>query len=439
MDFIISLVVILIFVAASLKKSGQLDEIMNGMKKKKQNEADSVVYEQTEDMPKKKKAKAKKGGGVPRNLGKGVGIAAAVLVAAVLAFDSYYTLSEEEMAVVTTFGKPSVQEASGLHFKVPLIQQVTKISKAITGMQIGYTTDPERAEGASMENPVSIEKESLMITNDFNQQVTKISKAITGMQIGYTTDPERAEGASMENPVSIEKESLMITNDFNLINVDFYVEYMVTDPIQAVRHRNVYESIIKNLAQSYIRDTVGLYNVDDVITTGKTQIQERVKEQLTNRLVEENIGYGIYNVSIQDSGMPREDVSNAFKAVEDAKQGMETAINTAKKYQSENIPKANAEADKLLQEAEAYKQQRINEANGQVARFEDTYAEYVKYPLITKKRMFYETMEELLPDLKVIIDNGSGTQTMLPLEPFANVTEGTSGNQTPQAAAPAGQ
>ena len=383
MDFIISLVVILIFVAASLKKSGQLDEIMNGMKKKKQNEADSVVYEQTEDMPKKKKAKAKKGGGVPRNLGKGVGIAAAVLVAAVLAFDSYYTLSEEEMAVVTTFGKPSVQEASGLHFKVPLIQQVTKISKAITGMQIGYTTDPERAEGASM-----------------------------------------------ENPVSIEKESLMITNDFNLINVDFYVEYMVTDPIQAVRHRNVYESTV-----SYTH----LRAHETEITTGKTQIQERVKEQLTNRLVEENIGYGIYNVSIQDSGMPREDVSNAFKAVEDAKQGMETAINTAKKYQSENIPKANAEADKLLQEAEAYKQQRINEANGQVARFEDTYAEYVKYPLITKKRMFYETMEELLPDLKVIIDNGSGTQTMLPLEPFANVTEGTSGNQTPQAAAPAGQ
>ena len=189
MDFIISLVIILVFVAASMKKSGQLDEIMNGMKKKSRNAADNVVYEQTDDAPKKKKAKTKKGG-VPGNLGKGVGIAAAVLVLAVLAFDSYYTLSEEEMAVVTTFGKPSVQEASGLHFKLPLIQDVTKISKAITGMQIGYTTDPERAEGASM-----------------------------------------------ENPVSIEKESLMITNDFNLINVDFYVEYMVTDPIQAVRHK----------------------------------------------------------------------------------------------------------------------------------------------------------------------------------------------------------
>ena len=252
--------------------------------------------------------------------------------------------------------------------------------------------------------------------------MTKVSKAITGMQIGYTTDPERAAGASPDTPVTIENESLMITKDFNLTNVDFYIEYMVTDPIQAVRHRTVYEDIIKNLAQSYIRDTVGMYNVDEVITTGKTQIQERIKEQLTQRLVDENIGYGIYNVSIQDSEMPRSDVADAFKAVEDAKQGMETAINEAKKYQSENIPKAKAEADKLVQEAEAYKQERINEANGQVARFEDTYAEYIKYPLITKKRMFYETMEELLPNLKVIIDNGSGTQTMLPLEPF------TSGN-----------
>ena len=287
-------------------------------------------------------------------------------------------LSEEEMAVVTTFGKPAVEEASGLHFKIPVIQRVTKVSKAITGMQIGYTTDPARADGASI-----------------------------------------------DNPVSIENESLMITKDFNLTNVDFYVEYMVTDPVQAVRHRSVYESIIKNLAQSYIRDTVGVYNVDDVITTGKTQIQERIKEQLTNRLVEENIGYGIYNVSIQDTEMPRDDVANAFKAVEDAKQGMETAINSAKKYQSENIPEAKAKADKLLQDAEAYKEQRINEANGQVARFEDTYAEYVKYPLITKKRMFYETMEEVLPDLKVIITGGNGTQTLLPLEPFSETASGS--------------
>lgn len=374
-QFIIWLAVIAYIVLAALKKNGQLDQIRKQMDQKRRDREDNVVYEQKDAPPKGKPKKSRSpiGLGYVAKLSGGV---IAVLVLMVIGFNSYYTLSEEEMAVITTFGSPSVEESSGLHFKIPFIQKVTKVSKAITGMQIGYTTDPARAAGASP-----------------------------------------------DNPVTLENESLMITNDFNLTNVDFYIEYMVTDPIQAVRHRTVYESIIKNLAQSYIRDTVGMYDVDDVITTGKTQIQERIKEQLTNRLVEENIGYGIYNVSIQDSEMPREDVANAFKAVEDAKQGMETAINEARKYQSENIPKANAEADKLLQEAEAYKQQRINEATGQVARFEDTYAEYIKYPLITKKRMFYETMEELLPDLKVIIDDGGETQTLLPLEPFAVQTE----------------
>lgn len=376
-ELIIWLVIILCFGISSLKKSGKFDEMINNFEQKRQDKADNVVYEQSEREEMKRQ---KKSGGNFRAGASAAGKSIAVVIVAafliVSALNSYFMLTEQEMAVVTTFGNPSVVEASGLHFKIPYVQKVTKVSKAITGMQIGYTTDPERAVGAST-----------------------------------------------DSPITIENESLMITKDFNLTNVDFYIEYMVTDPIQAVRHRTVYESIIKNLAQSYIRDTVGMYNVDEVITTGKTQIQERIKEQLTQRLVDENIGYGIYNVSIQDSEMPRSDVADAFKAVEDAKQGMETAINEAKKYQSENIPKAKAEADKLVQEAEAYKQERINEANGQVARFEDTYAEYIKYPLITKKRMFYETMEEILPDLKVIIDNGSGTQTVLPLESFTEVSQ----------------
>lgn len=377
LELLVWLIIIVCFGVSSLKKSGKFDEMIDNFEQKRQDKADNVVYEQTEgEKPKRQK---KSGGNFRAGAsaaGKGIAVVIVLAFLIVTGLNSYFMLTEQEMAVVTTFGSPSVVEASGLHFKIPYVQKVTKVSKEITGMQIGYTTDPERAVGASA-----------------------------------------------DNPVTIENESLMITKDFNLTNVDFYIEYMVTDPIQAVRHRTVYESIIKNLAQSYIRDTVGMYNVDEVITTGKTQIQERIKEQLTQRLVDENIGYGIYNVSIQDSEMPRADVADAFKAVEDAKQGMETAINEAKKYQSENIPKAKAEADKLVQEAEAYKQERINEANGQVARFEDTYAEYIKYPLITKKRMFYETMEEILPDLKVIIDNGSGTQTVLPLESFTEVSQ----------------
>ncbi len=383
-ELIIWLFVIASFVFSSLQKSGAFDKMKDNRAKARENTEENVVFEQDEDGNIKQTKRTSSKGGKNLNMnvkpgliGKIVSISALILFLCVAGFNSYYTLTEQEMAVVTTFGSPSVQEVSGLHFKIPFVQKVTKVSKAITGMQIGYTTDPNRAPGASP-----------------------------------------------DNPISLENESLMITKDFNLINVDFYIEYLVTDPIQAVRHKEVYEKIIKNLAQSYIRDTVGTYNVDEVITTGKTQIQETIKERLTQRLVDENIGYGIYNVSIQDSDMPRADVADAFKAVEDAKQGMETAINEAKKYQSENIPKAKAEADKLVQEAEAFKQERINEATGQVARFEDTYSEYIKYPLITKKRMFYETMEDVLPDLKVIIDSGSGTQTLLPLEPFTT-TVGT--------------
>ncbi|MFR8227123.1 MAG: FtsH protease activity modulator HflK [Lachnospirales bacterium] len=324
------------------------------------------------------------------------GIAAAVLIVASCAWDSFYMLNENTYAVVTTFGSPSVVKTAGLHFKIPFIQRVHMITKNIMGMPIGYSVED-------------------------------------------AADPEVSE----DNPVSVSKESEMITKDFNFVEVDFYIEYQVVDPIQAFIHADTYQEIIKNLAQSYIRDTVGTYNVDDVITTGKSEIQSKVKEKLSNRLEQENIGYGIYNVTIQDAEPPTVEVTNAFKAVEDAKQGMDTAINQAKKYQSEQIPTANAKADKVIQDAEAYKQEKISEATGQAARFNDLYQEYSKYPLITKKRMFYEAMEDVLPELKVIINASDGTQSLLPLEPFAEIPSGAGASSQPdvsgQTAAPDGQ
>ena len=226
----------------------------------------------------------------------------------------------------------------------------------------------------------------------------------------------------------------MITRDFNFVNVDFYIEYQIVDPIRAYVNSENNITILKNLAQSYIRDTVGSYGVDEVITTGKSEIQARVKTLLSERLEKEDIGLGIYNVTIQDAEPPTEEVSNAFKAVEDAKQGMDTKINEARKYESEQLPAANAQADKVTKDAEAYRQQRISEAEGQAARFNDMYEEYAKYPLITKKRMFYETMEDILPRLKVIINGSDGTQTLLPLDSFTGNGAGTGGGSSDGAA-----
>ncbi len=309
-------------------------------------------------------------------------IAIALAVLSIAAFDSFYTLSENEMAVLTTFGRPSSVTTSGPKFKVPFIQKVHKMSKEIKGMPIGYDPDYNAQNHADSEN----------------------------------------------NPITVSSESEMITKDFNFVNVDFYIEYQIVDPIKAYIHSDTAIPILKNLAQSYIRDTVGSYSVDEVITTGKTEIQAKVKALLSERLEQEDIGLGINNVTIQDAQPPTDAVNNAFKAVEDAKQGMDTKINEARKYQSERLPAANAEADKAARDAEAYRQQRISEAEGQVSRFNDMYQEYAKYPLITKKRMFYETMEDILPGLKVIINGSDGTQTMLPLDSFVSGTQSSTGS-----------
>jgi len=112
-------------------------------------------------------------------------------------------------------------------------------------------------------------------------------------------------------------------------------------------------------------------------------------------------------------------VKAAFKNVESARQGKETAINTARKYQSEQLPAARAQEVAIKNEAEAEKEARINDAVAQVAVFNAMYQEYLKNMTMTKRRIFYETMEDILPELKIVIDNGDGsTSKILPLESF---------------------
>lgn len=276
-----------------------------------------------------------------------------MVILGVAALNSFYTIGEQENAVVTTFGVPQTVTSPGLHFKIPFVQQVTKVDMTIKGFAIGYDQ--------------------------------------------YTGE---------SNP----DESLMITSDYNFVNVDFFVEYRVTDPIKYLYNSEDAAGILKTLAQSYIRDTIGLYPVDDVITSGKNQIQAEIKEKIMARMEQEDLGVQLTNLTIQDAEPPTAEVLAAFKDVENAKQGKETAVNNANKYRSEQIPAAEAEADQILQQAEANKASRINEANGQVARFNAMYEEYIKFPGITKQRMYYETLEALLPGLKVIITDETGNQ-----------------------------
>ncbi|HHT98383.1 MAG TPA: protease modulator HflK, partial [Clostridiales bacterium] len=193
----------------------------------------------------------------------------------------------------------------------------------------------------------------------------------------------------------------------------------VADPIKFLYASEKPITILKNITQSDIRTVVGSYNVDDVITTGKFKIQSQIKEMILEKLENNDIGIQFVNISIQDSEPPTLEVMEAFKAVETAKQGKETSINNANKYRNEELPKALADVDKIMQKAESTKAERVNKAESQVAMFNEMYTEYIKNPLITKRRMFYETMEELLPSLKIIIGSDeTSVQTLLPIEPF---------------------
>ena len=282
----------------------------------------------------------------------------------------YFDVREQEQAVVTMFGKVLDVKSAGLYFKIPFLQRAHLVDTTTHGMSIGYT------------------------------------------------------GSNFE-AVSTH-EALMITSDFNFVDMDFYLEYRVSDPVAYLYASHDPEGILYNVTQSSIRATVINYTVDDAITTAKSKIQAEVRDSITERLDELKIGLQVVNVSVQDAEPPTDQVIEAFKAVETAKQSAETAVNTANQYRSEKIPAAKAEADRITQEAEAEKAARIAEAEGQVERFNQMYAEYAKYPFITRQRLYYEAIEDILPGVKMIITDGS-TQTMLPLESFVsdNASEDT--------------
>ena len=279
----------------------------------------------------------------------------------------FYTVDDKQQAVVTTFGKVTDVTDAGLHFKLPFgIQQAKKVDVNVyQKIELGYSSNGD----------------------DEYYQVN-------------------------------QNESTMITGDYNIVNVDFFVEYKISDPVAYLYSSNNPEMILRNLIQSQVRNVVGSSSVDSVLTDGKENIQSQVKDLVTQILSEYNIGLTLVDVRIQDSEPPTQDVIEAFKAVETAKQQAETVVNDAKAYQNAQLPDAQAQADKLVQNAQFLKQKRINEATQQVAMFSAMYEEYALNPEITRSRMYYEAISEVLPGVKLYINTGSGENVdmLLPLD-----------------------
>ena len=300
-----------------------------------------------------------------KRAGRTVLAVVAALIVLAVALTCFYTVDDKQQAVVTTFGKVTDVTEAGVHFKLPLgIQKVEKVDVNVyQKIELGYSSN-----GNSYE------------VND--------------------------------------SESTMITGDYNIVNVDFFVEYKVSDPVQYLYSSNDPVTILRNLIQSQVRNVVGSSTVDAVLTDGKENIQMQVKELVSQILEEYDIGLTLVDVRIQDAEPPTQEVIEAFKAVETAKQQAEAVVNDAKAYENAQVPNAEAQVHKQLQNAEYLKQKRINEAVEAVAMFEAMYNEYRLNPDITRSRMYYEAISEILPGVKLYINTGDGQSIdmLLPLE-----------------------
>ena len=308
----------------------------------------------------------KKSSGGFRLSPKAVLLGLLTLVLLIGVFTSFYTVDDKQQAVVTTFGAVTDITEPGLHFKLPFgIQKVRRVDVNVyQKIELGYITDS------------------------------------TGTAVTKTS------------------ESTMITGDYNIVNVDFFVEYKISDPVKFLYSSSNPELILRNLIQSQVRNVVGSSSVDAVLTDGKENIQMQVKDLVTQILAEYDIGLTLVDVRIQDSEPPTQAVIEAFKAVETAKQQAEAVVNEAKAYQNAQLPNAEAQVDRLLQDAEYQYTKRVNEASEKVALFNATFAQYSLNPEITLSRMYYEAIMEVLPGVKVYI-NTSGdddVQMLLPLE-----------------------
>ena len=307
-----------------------------------------------------------------KKLGKITGLVVLAVVLLILSATCFYTVDNKQQAVVTTFGKVTDITGAGVHFKLPFgIQQVKKVDVNVyQKIELGYTP------------------------NDY---------------------------------VNSTSESTMITGDYNIVNVEFFVEYRISDPVQYLYSSNQPELILKNLIQSQVRNVVGSSTVDAVLTDGKENIQMQVKDLVSEILEEYNLGLTLVDVRIQDAEPPTQEVVEAFKAVETAKQQAEAVVNQAKAYQNAQLPQAQAQADQKTQNAQYLKQKRINEAHEQVAMFTAMYEEYARNPDITKTRMYYEAIQQILPDVKLYINTagaGSDVQMLLPLDSLTGANGG---------------
>jgi len=298
---------------------------------------------------------------------------AIVLAVLVLFFTSYFQVEPDEVGVVQRFGRYVYTASPGPHVKIPFgVDIVTKV-------------------------PV--------------QQTLKL-------EFGFRT--QRADVKSEFAPQTPETvaEAEMLTGDLNVAVVDWIVQYKIKDPVRYLFHVREPVSTFRDMSEAVMRQVVGDHSVDEVITIGRESIALEAKQQLQDLCNLYGIGIEVQQLVLQDVNPP-DPVKPAFNEVNQAIQEKERAVNDAWADYNKSVPKAKGEADQAIRSAEGYALERVNKAEGDASRFDALYDEYRKAPAVTRKRIYLETLAQVLPKVgrKLVLDEkAKGILPLLQLE-----------------------
>ncbi len=291
-----------------------------------------------------------------------------VVIAAALS--SVFTVETEEVGVITRFGEYVSEARPGLNFKLPFIDKVQFV-------------------------PVQRQ-----LKQEFGYRTTSAGVNSSYRKAGY------------------EGESLMLTGDLNLADVEWVIQFRIDNPYNYLFKVRNTEETLRDLSEATMRQIVGDRTVDEVLTIGRAEVASEVEIILQRITNEYEMGIKIEQVVLQDANPP-DPVKPSYNGVNEAEQQRETLINQARADYNRVIPRAAGEAQQTIQQAEGYALNRVNTAQGEVSRFNDLYEEYIKAPEVTKRRIFLETMEQILPQMgqKIITDEeGNSVIPLLQLQ-----------------------
>lgn len=287
-------------------------------------------------------------------------------------YNGIYTIETGQEAVITRFGKHvRTERVDGLKWKMPLIEQ-------------RYMVD-----------------------------VSDVQR----MEFGFSTSEP---GNSRKLAVFDERlnDSLMLTGDENLVNVETIIQFKIVNSEDFLFNVDDQYGTLQVITVSTIRRSVANNTLDEVLTENKVGIQQEIREDLQDICDFYELGVQITAVQLQDVSPPDE-VNDAFQDIARAKLDKESKTNEARSYENKVIPEARGEASKLISEAEAYKEERIKKANGDVANFNKVYEKYVLGEEVTRTRMYLETMEEVFPGMDIYITgDDDSTVKFLPLQNY---------------------